>query len=456
VDLSELLPVLRRRWTTVAATLVVVLVLAGGLIVATPVSYRTAAQLYVATVSPDDATALAQSNSFALARVQSYVDLVSAPEVTVPVIQTLDLPFTPAELAGRIRASAPLGKVLLDVTVTDGSAERAAAIANEVAKRFAEYIERLESKDRAAAPIRLTVIHPAEVPAAPVAPRVMPIFFLACLLGLLGGAVLAVLRDRLDTKIRSADDLGDDGPPVLATIEADRHAAQHPVASDDDPYGRRAESYRMLRTTLEFLDLDAPPKVIAVTSPARGDGRTTTALNLAVSLAASGERVCLIEADLRHPAAADLLDLDAATGLVGAVLEGGPVAPFIQKQRTNLIVLTAGGTPPNPNELLASDRVRAAISQIAAATDYVIIDTSPLLATSDAAEIAAIAHATIVVVRCGVTTRHDLERAVASVERVGKKVAGVVLTMVKPGETYGGYRYGEYRPAATSSPLADL
>jgi capsular exopolysaccharide synthesis family protein len=447
MDLGELLPTLRRCWATVVGVLATVLVLAIAFVVVVPPSYRATAELYVATATPADATALAQSNSFALARVQSYADLAGAPEVTGPVIEALGLEDTPTELAGRIQVNAPIGKVLLEVSATDGSAEGSAAIANEVARRLAEYIERLETKDGGVAPVRLTLIDPAGAPASPVFPPVVPILILAVIVGLVAGAFLAVLRSRLDTKIRSSDDLGDDAPPLLATIAADGHAAQHPVASDDDPHGRRAEEFRQLRTTIDFLDLDSPPKVIAVASPCRGDGRTTTALNLAVSLADSGERVCLIEADLRDPSLAGLVDLDPELGLVSTLVGDEPISEFIQKERTNLIVLLAGGRPPNPNELLSSDRVRSVIAQVAAATDYVIVDTPPLLATSDGAEIASIADATLVVVRSGATTRPEFDRAVAAVELVGKQVAGVVLTMAKPGQTYGGYRYVDYRPA---------
>lgn len=452
MDLAELLPILRRRWVTVFGCVVAALALAGAYLVVAPSTYRATAELYVATATPDEATALAQSNSFALARVQSYVDLASAPEVTGPVIQDLGLSMTPAELQSKVRVTAPIGKVLIDVTATDRSPERAAAIANEIAKRLAEYIEKLESKDRDAAPMRLTVINPAEVPTAPVSLSKTLVLLGTLLLGLVGGAALAVAQSRLDTKLRTPDDLDESSPPLLATIGADRHAGREPVAFDADPYGRRSEAFRQLRTTLDFLNLDAPPKVLAITSPTRGDGRSSTALNLAVSLAASGERVCLIEADLRNPSLAATLGLAAEPGLVQAITQrDDPISSFIQKQRKNLIVLVAGGTPPNANQLLSTERVRTIVGQIAAAADYVVIDTSPLLTSSDGAEIGAIADATVVVARCGVTTRTQLERAVATIERVGKHAAGVVLTMVKAGETYGGYGYQEYRPVSSSN-----
>jgi len=453
MDLAELVPTLRRRWGIVLATLVAALFLAAAFVVVVPARYRATAELYVATATSNDPTALAQSNAYALARVQSYADLAGAPEVSGAVVQALGLPLSPAELAARVSVTAPLGKVLLDVTATDGTAAGAASIADETATRLADYIQKLEAKDGGPSPVRVTLIHPADVPAKPVFPPTVPLFLLAVVIGLGGGAVLAVLRSRLDTRIRSAADLadlGDRAPPLLAVVNADKAAVDHAVASDADPHGQRAEAYRQLRTTIDFLDLDAPPKVIAVTSPSREDGRTATALNLAVSLAASGERVCLIEADLRHPSLAGLVGVDPGRGLVEALLDDGSAWDFVQKVRKNLAVLVAGATPPNPNELLSTDRVRTLIAQVAASTDHVIIDTPPLLASSDGAEVASIADATLVVVRSGRTTRAELERSVATVERVGKQVSGAVLTMVKASQTTGGYRYVEYRPAAGS------
>ena len=437
MDLLDILPILRRRWLIVASTVGLAVAFATVLTLVTPVTYQARTEIFVATASSGNAADLAQGTAFAQARVQSYLGLVKGPQVLGPVVEQLHLAITPTELATHIEASAPVGKVLLDLVVSYDSAERSAEIANAVARQFVSYVSVLEVVGGKTAPVRLTVIRPAEEPAAPVSPKGAMLTVLAVLGGLVLGGALAVLRELTDTKVRSVEDLAFAGTPVLATIPYDRHAGSRAVATTSDPDGPRAEAFRQLRTTLDFIDVDHPPKVIAVVGPGAGEGRTTTALNLAASLADAGHRVCLVETDLRSPGLAHVLGLSPPAGLVDVLVRRAEAVDVLQSIAPNLAVIVAGSTPPNPNELLSTERVRTIVSQIAAVSDYVVLDTPPLLTSSDGAQVARLADATLLVVRAGSTRRGDVTRAVENVRRVDRSAAGIVLTMVR--STAAGY-----------------
>jgi capsular exopolysaccharide synthesis family protein len=237
----------------------------------------------------------------------------------------------------------------------------------------------------------------------------------------------------------------------MGIIPLDKKMAKNPIAFRADPHGLRAESFRQLRTNLQFVHVDSPPKIIAVTSALPGEGKSSTALNLAASLAEAGHKVCLIEADLRRPTLAKTMGLLGAVGFTSVLIGQVSVEDALQNIGTNLVVLTSGPVPPNPTELLASSHAKEIIRTVAVNVDYTIIDTAPLLPVADAAEIAAIAEATLLVVRAGKTTRDQVTRARQSLAKVDEKPVGAVLSMAKlKGSTDYGYYYYSYRPQRRS------
>lgn len=168
-------------------------------------------------------------------------------------------------------------------------------------------------------------------------------------------------------------------------VPFDKATDKAPLAFRADPHGRRAEAFRHLRTNLQFIDIDRQPRIIAITSSISGEGRSTTAVNLAAGLAEAGFRVCLIEADLRRPTLGQTLGLVSEAGLTSVLVGKAAVEYVVHNAGQNLMVLTAGVIPPNPSELLASQHARAVIQEIAAQVDYTIIDTAPLLPVADGA-----------------------------------------------------------------------
>jgi receptor protein-tyrosine kinase len=315
-----------------------------------------------------------------------------------------------------------------------------------VAKRFNYVVEHvIEQTNAHGKPlVKLTVIRPATVPTSAIKPNVVVNVGLGLVIGLVIGIGLVVLRDVLDNTVKGPQDFEPLGVPVLGLVPFDKRTTKAPIAFRGDPHGSRSEAYRQLRTNLQFINVDENPKVIAITSAIPGEGKTTTALNLAAALAEGGYRVCLIEADLRRPNIAGMLGLVPDVGFTTALIGKVSAADALQNAGRNLAVLTSGPVPPNPSELLITSQANAIIRQLAETVDFVIIDTAPLLPVADGAEVAAMADATLVVHHGGKTTRDQAERSIEALAKVGERPVGVILNMMTRTRGDYGYSYGYY------------
>jgi capsular exopolysaccharide synthesis family protein len=446
---------LRKGWATILAFVVVGIGIGVGLTLATTKTYEASVQLFAYVPSTgSDPSAANQGNLYAEAAVQSLTAGANSPQVTGPVIADLNLSLTQEGLASEITADAPLNKVLINVHVTDKNPALAARIADDVAGQFTNFAAKISGNKGAKSDqgnvIKLTILHPASIPASPVKPNKVLNIGLGFFVGLLLGVGVAVLREILDNTVKGPSDFEDLGVAVLGLVPFDKRTPRSPIAFRTDPHSARSESYRQIRTNMQFVDVDNPPKIIAVTSAVPGEGKTTTALNLAAALAEAGARVCLVEADLRKPSIADALGLVSDVGFTTVLIGKAPIETVLQNAGRNLAVLTSGPIPPNPSELLISRHARQLISDLAANVDFLIIDTPPLLPVSDGAELATMADATLLVHRSGKTTRDQALRSVEALGKVGKRPVGVILNMIT--RTTGkydyeyAYYYAPYRP----------
>jgi capsular exopolysaccharide synthesis family protein len=433
VELREYLRLFGRQWWLILWLGLLGLGAAALLAATSTRVYTAGAQIFVATSTAGDGAELAQGNTFTQARVQSYVAIVNSPSVTGPVVARLGLPITAEQLADQISASAPPNKVLIDIRVHGSSPALAAELANAVAIQFTQVVSRLEDTSGVGhSPVRLTVTQPATPPTGPSSPRLGLDLTLGLLAGLLAGAATVALRHLLNTSVRDPEELESlAAAPVLAVVGFDRHAAREPVAFRAEPHGARAEAFRQLRTNLQFVNVYHRPRVIAVTSSLPGEGKTSTALNLAAALAEAGNAVILLEADLRRPTLAAGLGLVRDVGLTTVLIGQATVEEVMQSAGDNLSVITSGPIPPNPSELLASAQTKAVLKDLAQQADFTIIDSAPLLPVADGAEVAALADATLLVARWGRTSRHQLAQAVEVLAKVNKRPVGTVLNMAK-------------------------
>jgi capsular exopolysaccharide synthesis family protein len=335
-------------------------------------------------------------------------------------------------LAGKVSTAVIPDTALLSVSVTDTSAVRAQEIANAIAIQFTRLVPTFETGPAGQPPgVRVTVVSPASLPSGPISPRPRRNVGGALALGLLIGVGLAVARQQLDTTVKTADEVSKlAGAPSLGTVVADANVPKSPLIIHDGPYAPRAEAFRKIRTGLQFVDVDREHKIVVVTSSVAGEGKTTTACNLAITMAQSGKRVLLIDADLRRPRAARYLGLPTGVGLTSVLVGTASLDEAVQIWGDDLMsVLASGPLPPNPSEMLGSRHMRELLARLRDEYDLVLIDVPPVLPVTDAATTAAACDGVIVVVRHGKTRREQVAGTVAALRTVDANLLGTVLNL---------------------------
>ncbi|WP_229995709.1 polysaccharide biosynthesis tyrosine autokinase [Arthrobacter sp. Bi26] len=446
MNLQDCLRVLRRNWIMIVATTLIGLLIGGAAAVLTKPTYTSMTQLFVSIQNSGSVQELQQGNTFSQARVQSYVKTVSSPVVLQPAIDALGLQTSSEELAGRVKASTDLNTVLIDISVADNSPVQAAAIADAVANSLIKAINSLEKPTTGgSSPVSLSIIKPAKAPEAPSAPNTRLDLGLGLLVGVLFGVGLAVVRTLLDNKIRGEVDLRRvTDAPLLGGISFDQDATRKPLLTQSAPQSPRAESFRQLRTNLQFANVSGRAKTVLMTSSVPGEGKTTTATNLAIALAQGGHTVCLVDADLRRPMVGDYLGLDRNAGLTTALIGAADVNDLLQPWGDDeLYVLTSGEIPPNPSELLGSDEMKQLILRLEHAFDTVVIDAPPLLPVTDAAVLSQHVSGVVLVVGSQKLSQQDVEKSLGALNMVGANLLGIVLNRL-PTKGPDAYAYTNY------------
>ncbi|TKV61696.1 polysaccharide biosynthesis tyrosine autokinase [Nakamurella flava] len=437
---------IRKSWWLVL--LLAVLGLGAGVLItakATP-QYQSSITWFASTPTNGDGTPL-QADQYAQRRVNSYVGLLTSEKLSDLVVEK-NPALTRDQVQSSITASADLNTVLLSATVTASSPATSLAIATGVADTFGTMVQQLENRGTDNPTVVLNVVSGPTLNPVPVSPKKTLNYALGLVVGLAAGLALAILRTILDTTVRSPQALRElTGAPVLATIASDRGARRSPLIVDRSAQSGRAEAFRQLRTNLQFVDLQEPVRTLVVTSSLPDEGKSSTAANLAVAFAESGRRTLLVEADLRRPKVADYLELERAVGLTDVLLGGVDINDALQPWGNLPLTLLASGTiPPNPSELLGSPVMAELMASLSTSFEMVVIDTPPLVPVTDAAIAATLADGAILIVRYGRTSRADIAAAVRSLDAVGARNLGSVLTMVPPGggASYGAARYNTY------------
>ena len=448
MELRDYLHILRKNWLIILAlTLVGVGAAAAYSLTRTPL-YESQSSVFVSTQAGSGTISdLNQGANFSLDRVPSYVLVATTPVVLNPVIDELGLDSTASQLARQISVSSPLNSAIINVSVQDADPQLAADIANATAASLSDAVEEIEmTASVSASPVRLSVIRPALPTTVPVSPNVPLNLALGGLIGLTLGIAFAILRTVLDTKVRNPRDIAQlTDRPMIGIIPFDPKAAERPIILEADPTNQRAESFRALRTNLQFIEMDGGTSFV-ITSSIPNEGKSTTAVNLAIALADAGKRVALIDTDLRKPKVADYMGIEGAVGLTDVLIGRAKVTDvMLPWGRRPLYVLPAGKVPPNPSELLGSSQMKALLDDFANTFDVVICDAPPLLPVTDAAVLSRLTAGAIVVTASGRTSTHQLDGALEALETVGAKVAGLVLTMAPtkgPDSYMYGYGYG--------------
>lgn len=341
---------------------------------------------------------------------------------------------------------------IIEITATDSSPDRAAEIANAYAEQFLGF-RRSPTRERLQT-ARIQIVDRASPSSTPVSPKPVRNIVFGALIGLALGMGLVLLLEQLDRRVKRQDDLAEaTGLPLLASIPK-RKAFDKEHLGHDPLSPAETEVFRLLRANLRYFKVRQEIKSIVVTSAAPGEGKTLVSLGLALAAVTSGERVLLIEADLRDPGLSRILDLPSSGGLssilmgetpslgeASTTVKAGELADAVGE--ATLDVISAGAIPPNPTELLESQRMKDLVAEAEASYDLVVIDTPPVLVVSDAMPLITSASGVLAVSGLGVSTHGSAADLAEQLERVDAPTLGVVANFSeRPGRAYEGYGYG--------------
>ncbi len=448
MNAQQLLQILRTRWITVTVTVLAALLVAIAITLATTPVYKASTKLFVSTTSAANATELYEGNRLSQERVFSYVDLLMGRTLAQRTVDSLGLKIAPSELQRKVRATAKPGTVLIDVTVSDTSPAQASYIVNGLSDEFTEMVRELETSKPGARPDARVVVQQRSVPPSkPAVPDPFRNIAAGLALGGLLAVGFAVLRDRLDNTIKDPDTLEQiTGVAAIGTVPFDKTLPTTPKISFHTDHSAIAEAFRKLRTNLRFLSVDDPARLILITSAMPKEGKTTTAINIALALAEAEHEVLLVDGDMRHPSVHTFFDVAGSAGFSTALSGAAEIADVLQHTEfPRLTVLTSGEKPPNPSALLGSMSARRLLDELRRRFDYVIVDTAPLLAVSDTVVLAEMADATLIVTKFGDTKCEQVTHAVRTLGGAGASLLGAVLTMTptsKRAERTHDYYYG--------------
>jgi len=324
----------------------------------------------------------------------------------------------------------------------------------------------------------IRIVDSAEPPKKPARPSLLLNLALAVVLGLGLGVGAAFVQEHLDNSLKTSEDVERFlGLPALALIPAvesldgrqgsvyGRHGAKllgsghnasatvpprwYRIDGTSEQHSALGEAFRSLRTSVLLSTADRPPRTLLVTSSQPSEGKTTISVNLAISLAQLGQRVLLIDGDMRRPSVRKVFELENNLGLVSCLAGQQNWRAAVQPSgMENLDALVSGPVPPNPAELLSSERMRAVLGEAKTEYHFVVVDSPPLLNVADSRILAALVEGVVLVVKGGATPREMVQRAQAYVQDVGANLIGVVLNNLdvrsSDGYYYKYYHYGYY------------
>jgi capsular exopolysaccharide synthesis family protein len=385
---------------------------------------------------------------------RTYARWMTEPPILQKVISDQNLQTDTVALARQITVTPEPNTTILDVAVRDTDPTRAMNTANTLVNDFiAQVKETQQSEATPSSRDNFVVVAPAVQPTQPVFPRPLLNIVLGLFAGLIVGLGLAFLLDYMDQSVRSDEILRERvglvplGHISFVPAKPDRRGELVTLAGESPV----VEAYKALRTNLLFSSVDKEVKTVVITSAGPDEGKSRTAANLAIVLAEAGHPTLLVDADFRRPSQHRMFGRVRNVGLSNLIVEDMPEASVFvpDEQVKNLVILASGPTPPNPSELLGSAQMKGLLARFRKHFDYVVIDTPPVNAVTDASVLAASSDAALLVVDTNKATYTAVHHAKQSLDRVGAKVLGSVMNKMKAAggrDYYYEYGYGYSTP----------
>lgn len=455
MELNDYLRILRNHWLGVVVIVVACVGLVGLYSLAQPKTYAANANGFVSAGGTASDPALSSvSDTLAKSRAKSYVDIATSRATAQSVIRELGLDNDPSTLISRITAEQPTDTVLIKITARAESPIEAQELADAWIVALQQQVEEIENPNAEnESPIRIIPIESAALPTAPVSPRIDRNLAIGFGIGLLLAFAYALIRSQLDRRIRTAAAVEKEfGVSVVGTIpragileHEELQRAELAVLSKSVQGLDLAasEGFRKLRTNLQFMSVDAPPRIIVITSPRPSDGKSTVSANLAATIAASGTPVILIDGDLRRPTVASSFGLIEGAGLTDVLIGRASVDEVLQHhpELPGLSLLASGAIPPNPSELLGSKAMSSLLRSLSDRA-IVLVDAPPLLPVTDGTLLTAMSDGAFIVISAGRTLDTDLSTSLEYLNGVNGHTLGIVLNGIPARDVYStGYYY---------------
>jgi len=421
----------RRRWIILLALPLIPALLVGAMnYVRMNPYYQTSTTVIVERKGAEPVLADDQvmANSVLQQHLQNYAQLAKSRTVATKVIQDLNLSLTVEKLVAMITVSQVNTTDILKIQVDNIDPVLAASIANATAEKLSKEV----------VVDKISIVDQAQIQAKPVAESKSKNMLAGLLAGLVGSLCLVFLWVFLDNTVKTPSDVKVHlGIPLLGLIDnyqMDHNGKKGPpnsLITVEQTTSPISESYRSLRTNLEFASLDLVTHRILITSAGLHEGKSFTVANLAVSLAQAGKSVLVLDADLRNPTQHTLFGVENGQGLANALIQDQDVQQYIQTTAIpGVSVLTAGPSPTNPAELVGTKRMKQLIQEFSGQFDRVIIDTPPIGDVTDAAILAQDVDGVLLVLGAGEVNKEVAQRALELLDNVEAKMLGAVLNKV--------------------------
>lgn len=461
MDFKELVKIVKYRWLTIAIITATTLLLTAVWTYLQPKVYTADANGVIMSSNSTEESSMGGSvsfdianNSLANSRIKSYVELGSLRSVAQHAIDELGLDTTPEALISRVSVSNVPDTLFIQVKAQGDTPEQARDLAEVWVDGMINEVNILETgKPNVPGSLYLVAKDSAYLPTSPSSPNLSLNMVIGLFAGLIISLASVVTRHFFDRKIRSVEDVErETSQTVIGTVPFDdslKHDDRLVITDDSDSNTDKnfaiAEALRALRTNIQFVNVDNPVQSIVMTSPLPGDGKSTIAANLAMSMALDGKPTILIDADLRRPMQSTIFNISSSAGLTDVLAGRARLEEVVHSvsKSGNLLLLTAGSTPPNPSEILGSSRMKQLIRDLKQEA-FVVIDAPPVLPVTDAAVLSTEADGAVIVATVGKTTHDVLKRAENIVQKVSGTILGIVLNRVPQkgmGAAYYGYQY---------------
>lgn len=418
------------KWKILLICTVIGLMGSGSSLLLIKPTYVSQSQLFIAlqgTGSPSD---LYQGDIFSQARLQTYVDLVTTPAVLVPALKSTGSKLSVNDFRPKVSARTDADTVILTISVEDESPYVASTIALAITNSLVAFVEDLESPAGSGRPsVQLSTMSSPTVPVEPASPDRSLFITLGLVGGLMLGSSIIVVRLRWNTKVQNEDDiLKVTSTPILGRIPMGTRTWTNFFSRRSVPE-LSIEPFSQMWTNLRFAQsARSRSKTIIMTSVVQDRGKEAAACGLAQAIVDAGQSVVLVDVDLREPRVGRLFSLGGDIGLTTALIgQGDPLDLLHSVGENKLKLLPAGRTPPNPSELLSSDRMRLLISKLESEFDVIVLSAPPLLMTTDALVLAERVGGVVVYIGASKLRVSQLQHAMHSLQQVRADIFGLVL-----------------------------